>query len=583
MCLRIQSGLSPLFPVFHLLPDRTGVGHLLRQVEPFTRYSVELSKCAELLFNGVQPVIAMMQDKSVPTDVAKIISALSSQSAVFHQAQKYYQSAADIRPALDPSVLPSSIKIYYDKLDANFDMLGFGLDLFQVLPGLAGQDQSKVYLVLAQNYDEIRATGGFISGVGTIEVAAGKIKKFDMGDSYRIDDFSKDYPWPPMPIQRFMLGEYWVTRDANWSPDFPTAAQKAQEFYTLSTNQKTDGVIAFDQEAVRQLVALYGPINMPSFNFPVTAQNVEQYMHDAWAPDNPAAITNEWWLHRKDFMKEMGSELLSKMIATRDVDRLMTLAWELKNLVSSGHLLVYFNAPEAESVFNKTDLSGAVDFQNNPSFLLVDSNIGFNKMDSVIKRSMDIQLDISDLTQPVATITVNYENPVKKTVACVHTATYGDGTYADMQNRCYWDYFRIYLPAGSELISISSPDIPAEWLLNHELIHNPVEVSKGEGNSVVVGGMVVVPTNSKVQIVLKVRLPQPIMFADTIGQQHLNMKIYKQPGLHGLPLNVSVVIPSNYQACQNSNSAVDKAGSQFSWKETITETFKQNVCLSSSN
>ena len=322
---------------------------------------------------------------------------------------------------------------------------------------------------------------------------------------------------------------------------------------------------------------------MPSFNFPVTAQNVEQYMHDAWAPDNPAAMTNEWWLHRKDFMKELGSELLSKMIATRDFDQLTTLAWELKNLVSSGHLLVYFNAPEAESVFNKTDLSGAVDFQNNPSFMLVDSNVGFNKMDGVIKRSMDIQLDISDLSQPVATITVNYENPVKKTVACVHTATYGDGTYTDMQNRCYWDYFRIYLPAGSELISISSPDIPAEWLLNHELIHNPVEVSKGEGNSVVIGGMVVVPTNSKVQIVLKVRLPQPILFADKNGQQHLNVKIYKQPGLHGLPLNVSVVIPSNYQACQKSSSAEDQAGSQFSWKETITETFKQNVCLSSSN
>ncbi len=141
----IQGGLSPLFPVFHLFPDRPGLGHLLRQVEPFTRYSVELSNCAELLFNGIQPVIMMMQDKSVPTDQGKIISSLSSQSAVFHQAQIYYQSAADIRPDLDPTVLPLSIKNYYDKLDANFDMLGFGLDLFQALPGLTGQDQSKVY------------------------------------------------------------------------------------------------------------------------------------------------------------------------------------------------------------------------------------------------------------------------------------------------------------------------------------------------------------------------------------------------------------------------------------------------------
>ena len=575
----IHVGLSPLYPVFHLFSDRTGFGHLLRQVELFTQFSTDLTKCAATTFNGIQPIFEMLQDKTASTDTGKVIEVLNNHSSSFRTAEELFQSAAGIRPSLDPSILPSSIQKYYEKLDANFEWAGFGLELLQVLPGLAGQDQPKEYLILAQNNDELRATGGFISGIGTIEVAAGKIKKFAIGDSYAVDDFSKSYPIPPMPIERFMLGGVWVPRDGNWSPDFPTAAQNVQDLYALSTDKHTDGVIAFDQSAIRELVGIFEPLTIPSLSTPITADNVIQYMHDAWAPDNPAAINQDWWLHRKDFMKETGSELLRAMIECRNIDQLTALAGAVRNLIRSGHLLVFFNAPDAQSAFQTLDLAGEINFQKNPSFMLVDSNIGFNKMDGVIQRSLDIKLDISDPTQPLATITVDYVNPVKKTVECKHVASYGNGTYADMQARCYWDYWRIYLPAESELISISTPEIPPEWLLNHETVHNPVEVSKGEGDSVVIGGMLVVPTNTTQKIVLKVRLPQQIISPEINGQRLLDLKVYKQPGLISLPINISMMIPSQYTTCQNSSLQFDDATRQISLKETITQILSQNICL----
>ena len=58
-------------------------------------------------------------------------------------------------------------------------------------------------------------------------------------DAFTADDFSKDYPYPPDPIRHFMLADYWLPRDANWSPDFPTAAQQVQALYTLSNGRKT--------------------------------------------------------------------------------------------------------------------------------------------------------------------------------------------------------------------------------------------------------------------------------------------------------------------------------------------------------
>jgi hypothetical protein len=144
--------------------------------------------------------------------------------------------------------------------------------------------EAQNYLVLAQNRDELRATGGFISGIGLVTVEDGKIKEFSLGDSYQIDDFSKGYPAPPEPLTRFMLADYWVTRDANWSPDFPTTAEQTQALYTLSTGNQTQGVIAFNQLAVEEVLAAVGPVQIPGTDEPVTSENVEMYMRHAWAP-----------------------------------------------------------------------------------------------------------------------------------------------------------------------------------------------------------------------------------------------------------------------------------------------------------
>ena len=100
-----------------------------------------------------------------------------------------------------------------------------------------------------------------------------------------------------------------------------------------------------------------------------------------------------------------------------------------------------------------------------------------------------------------------------------------------------------------------------------------------EGDSVVIGGMLVVPTNTTQKIVLKVRLPQQIISPEINGQRLLDLKVYKQPGLISLPINISMMIPSQYTTCQNSSLQFDDATRQISLKETITQILSQNICL----
>ena len=139
-----------------------------------------------------------------------------------------------------------------------------------------------------------------------------------------------------------MLADYWVTRDANWSPDFPTASQQAQALYTLSTGVQTQGVIAFNQLAVKSILEVIGPVQVPGTDQPVSAANVEEFMRQAWAPAAGEGMSQEWWLHRKDFMLQLGHAILGKTLISVDQVQLLELARTLVRLLDQGQALVYF-------------------------------------------------------------------------------------------------------------------------------------------------------------------------------------------------------------------------------------------------
>ncbi|MGC8000595.1 DUF4012 domain-containing protein, partial [Salmonella enterica] len=76
-----------------------------------------------------------------------------------------------------------------------------GLRFSPIAPEMMGLSELRRYLVVAQNDDELRATGGFISGAGVIAVENGRIASFDFKDAYQVDDWrNKPYDIPPEPL-----------------------------------------------------------------------------------------------------------------------------------------------------------------------------------------------------------------------------------------------------------------------------------------------------------------------------------------------------------------------------------------------
>ncbi|MFZ2098290.1 MAG: DUF4012 domain-containing protein, partial [Anaerolineales bacterium] len=380
----IYSQIKPLFPFLNAIQGLPLTGEYLGQVEPLLTYADGLASAGKEIALGLEPLLeeksSSQIDLTLPEHASQVL--LSSQ-AHFMTAAQSIEQASKVRNRINPDLMPHSVRLLFLKIDGKFDSLVAGGQFLQEAPSLLGVNQAQNYLVLAQNRDELRATGGFISGIGLLTFQNGKILQFTLGDSYVIDDFSKPYPTPPGALNRFMLADYWVTRDANWSPDFPTTAKEAQALYTLSTGVETQGVIAFNQLAIQKVLEVIGPVQVPETDEPVTAENVENYMRQAWAPAPEEGLSQEWWLHRKDFMPQLGNVILEKVLASDDQDQLLRLAKTILDLLDQGQLLVYFNDPIAQAALDEGGWDGGLHPGNDDYLYLVDSNVGFNKVDSV--------------------------------------------------------------------------------------------------------------------------------------------------------------------------------------------------------
>jgi hypothetical protein len=541
----VDADLQPIYPLLEATSGLPGVGGYAGQVQPLVQYARSLSQAGELMVNGLAPF--WQQDDpawSARPSSERLFLVLQSGGADFELAVQAIERARRMRSQIRPELLPERLRSIITKADQSFPLIQAGAGFFTLAPELMGASQSARYLVLAQNRHELRATGGFISGIGTIELQRGQVAGFNVGDSYTVDDFSKPYPLPPEPLQRLMLAGYWVARDANWSPDFPSAAQQTQALYQLTTGVETQGVIAFDQLGLSGLLSALGPISLPDAPEAVTAENVEDFMQQSWQPEPGTAATADWWVGRKDFMGTLGKAMLDRLFALQEPGILLNLGETALELIKSGHILVYLNQAEAQAVLEKAGLAHQIAPPEGDFLMLVDANLGFNKADALMERSILYQVDLSDPAHPEARLSVQYAHQGQGQAACVHEATYGTGAYDDLQQRCYWDYWRVYVPSGSLLRNAQVKPVPAEELLSKQAWPGVVESYPGEAGTQVFAGVLVIPVGGRDSIMLEYSLPPGVLGGQAGGGWRYSLHINKQPGIEQLPIVVQVLLPA---------------------------------------
>lgn len=524
---REAGGLVSLAPLLGWLP---GIGGDLRAAPHLLTVADGLTEAGAIACDLLGPALA---GDSLSLDGA--IRLLTEGQSDLKRARQAVARAEEAWAGVDVSRLSPRTARRVALVGRMLPLLRAGLEAASAAPDLLGFNGPRRYLVIAQNEDELRPTGGYITGVGEVRMENGRIAAMTFRDSYAVDDFSQPYPDPPEPLRRYMGIDLWVFRDSNWSPDFPTAARQAIALYRPGYPVTVDGVIALDQHALQELVGAVGPLRVEGVAEPITGGTVISYVRRAWEPED-GALTSEWWRQRKSFMGPLAEALWAR-IQMGDVDWLR-LAKAVIRLLDEKHLLLYVPHPTVAPLLAARGWDGALRPESGDFLMVVDANVGYNKASARVQETVTYEVDLRR-NPPRATLTLVYTHTVPTGSPCVPESRY-DPVYEQMMARCYWDYLRVYVPIGSRLLDATRIPVPGEALWSEEPEPGDVTVRPAnEGPFLSLETLLLLPPGAIQTRSFTWELPEDVLTWQ--GDEGVyTLRVQKQPGTAGHPLTVRV-------------------------------------------
>lgn len=565
----VEGELGPLLALSPHLGWLPLMGGDLKAAPHLLDLAVDCLGAGRLICQGMQPAASLLAERPPGTFLAegfdeRILAALADERSTFLEAQAQLDSAAVHWQEIDQAALTFAVspilRRRLDQLDRYLPLLQAGVQMAilapDVAPGLLGLASPRTYLVLAQNNYELRATGGFISAVGLLRVDKGRISTTGFRDSYLFDDPTRPYSPPPEALTKYMRAGVWVLRDANWSPDFPTTAKVAEEMYQLGQGVAVDGVIAVDLTAIEHIVAAIGSIQIEAYGEEVSQEDLVDKFKSYWAAPPGFVVSSaerseeDWSSHRKDFMAALAESVFTELETELDHGQVMSLLVALWRSLEEKHLLICADDPDVERFLAENNWDGAI----RPKFavegdylLVVDTNVGYNKVDPKVERALDYQVVIGDDGRAHGKVTVSYTNKSSVEVdRCLQEATY-QPSYDQLMEGCYWDYLRLYVPEGSHITWATKVPLPQGSLLSQagkvESEDSRPTVEPPEGGKAVFSQFFVVAPGQRQEISFQYDLPFETHHEEGGGRYQL--LIQKQPGTLAVPVHLAVTLPAS--------------------------------------
>ena len=383
----------------------------------------------------------------------------------------------------------------------------YGPDMKEALlifPGILGVGTGeKRYMIIMQNDAEIRATGGFWTNFATFKVQNALLTSdFTSKDMYSIDitldaiDKIYTFPTAPESYKRFLKVERLYARDANISPDFPTAIDKFNLYYKLAAGvvpaeyKPIDGYIAINTEVVKEFMEITGPVNVNGVTF--SKDNVVLEL------EKIASLNLAQQAGRKKVLGDLMEAMLKNVFESESFlwSQLIEKGVDLMN---RKQILVYLNDKNAQRLVEKYQYGGRiVDPVPGDYSYFVSTNLGGDKTNLFVTREISHSL-AKENNRWVRTTKVKYAYPRP------------NAEFNDFVKR-YQDWFRFYVPEGSEFISMTGNEVET------------VYQDKERGKQYFGGFLTLAPEETK-EIVVKYYLPNNL-----IKNDDYSLYIQKQSG-----------------------------------------------------
>lgn len=438
-----------------------------------------------------------------------------------------------------PAILKPRVDSLKERLALYSKLVEQGKAASILLPEIIALGESKNYLVLLQNNNELRPTGGFIGSFALISFEGGKLKKIDVNDIYTIDGQLSLHVEPPGDLKNDLGQNNWYLRDSNWESDFPTSAKQAEWFFTKETGQKVLGVVALDVVAMEKLIDAIGALDLPDYNEKITSDNLFEraitHAETSFFSGSQA---------KKNFLTALANSLFNKIFFSKNPNW-PGIVKALGESLDTKHMSIFLDDPKLFSYLVAQNWAGVLprEVQDDDGvfddFIApVEANLGANKSNYYLDRSYNLETVVGKEGEIKHRLRITYINRSP-------SDTWPAGKY---KNR-----FRIYLPFGSNLTR-------ALW--GETNITSFVKAFVDYGRTAFSTLLEVDPKQQKI-LVLDYTVPGKLQFKEDRSTYRLN--VVKQAGTLQDPFIWNLAYPLNYQIISNK-------GENLSSQEQIIET-----------
>jgi LPXTG-site transpeptidase (sortase) family protein len=466
--------------------------------------ATEVSAAGDSLCQGLQPLATLLKQGDTDDKALgeQVLTTLAAARPDLEQARTRLAGADIAMSKVRPEEQDPSTRDALLQLQSKLPGLRNTVDALLVLPDLLGANGERTYLLVAENREELRPTGGYVGTAGVVTVNGGTIEREEFGTSVAYDLAPDILVPPPAPLVKYLQSAYWQLRDANWWPDFPSSAEQMAYFYNGTRDDKLDGVIGFDQHALELLLAETGPIQVSDYGETVTAENLQERL-DYYVHANPG-LDEEY--SRKQFVGSAATAVI-QTLTSAPPDRLRAYADAVAKALAGKHLMLYLGDSAASQLAAELNWDGHV-YQGAGDYVYaVHANVSPNKIDPYVERSTRYAVDLTS-APPKARLTIDLKN------------TFDPAQSAPWKTTHYLDYLRVYVPYESTLQNAAGFADAVQTIT--------------ECGRTGFAGLVDVPPGGQVSVTLDYTLnPAAVEGGYTLAVQ-------KQPGLDPTPLSVEI-------------------------------------------
>lgn len=380
------------------------------------------------------------------------------------------------------------------------------------VPEFLGFNGAHTYLILFLNNTELRPAGGFIGSYAVVRVENGHtdIKMISGTETLDLASDKTRLPLPPKPLSDYLKVDRWYFRDSNWSPDFAVSAAQALDFYARENGvaaTQIDGVVGITTDVLEDLLRLSGPVTVQGITF--TPENVtEKLEYEVEYGYQQRGITVD---DRKQIMTELMQTIMQRL-GSSAVTRFKDYVDLAYRLAAERHVMLYSPNAVLQNKIKDLDWDATAVPSSLDYWWWVDANLTALKTDHALTRNLRYEIAPRADGRLVANITMEYK----------HTGVF------DWRTTRYRSYTRVFVPTGSELVSVSG---------DAKNKTTPVEQGNEMGRTWF-GTFIQIEPGETRRLTFTYILPAEVSEAVKAGRYALTVQKQAGTGAHGLTLHL---------------------------------------------